>query len=461
MKKVFVTLLAMVMLLTSLAIGNAESYNFPQKIQDTLKNEQLSGYSISSYIDRAGNSPYFSFVLLQNDDGHNILYVFEENAGGWKLKCKTSAAIPQGIGRTYVCVEDEETMIIAQENDSQEYWIKSVTYKLGDDSNWYLTRYYDRSRKMNVDVKSNGLTYYGGLDYDESEGSVRGTVQTDMRYVNLTSIPSTLHEAKIKYTTAPSIPAGMLKAQKIKFSGGKSYAVYSGPGEEYMRGANGKAAVSTNDWIQVFGKENGWILIQYAISKDHMRFGWIPEQALPKGANVGSIQFTPVSAYTKTNISVTDDPLFSKSNLLSLPEGCWVTWLATMGDWAYIESSTGDVLRGFVPVSDLRTDMQFNLSNWPVGDTPVLDGILTYDPISYMVDMRIKRAINSPITEELVSFTIYDGILGNELCTIDAKENDGAIIGSFVAPAKTTTIKIVGKDTNGIIYSEWAVVIEW
>ena len=105
--------------------------------------------------------------------------------------------------------------------------------------------------------------------------------------------------------------------------------------------------------------------------------------------------------------------------------------------------------------------MQFNLSNWPVGDTPVLDGILTYDPISYMVDMRIKRAINSPITEELVSFTIYDGILGNELCTIDAKENDGAIIGSFVAPAKTTTIKIVGKDTNGIIYSEWAVVIEW
>ena len=461
MKKIFVSLLAAVMFLSLLAIGNAESYYITQKIQDTLKKDLLDGYSISSYIERAGNSPYFSFVLLQNDDGHNILYVFGEDAEGWKLKCKTSAAIPQGMGRTYVRVEDEETIIIAQENDSQEYWIKSVTYKLGDHSNWYLTRYYDRSRKMNVDVKPNGLTYYGGLDYDEREGSVSGTVQTDMRYASLSNIPSTLQEAKNKYTTTPSIPAGTLTAQKIKFSGGKSYAVYSGPDEEYMRGANGKAAVSTNDWIQVFGKENGWILIQYAISKDHMRFGWISENALPKGASVENIQFTPVTAYTKTNTSITDDPLFSKSNLITLPEGCWVTWLATMGDWAYIESSTGDVLRGFVPVSNLRTYMQFNLNNWPVGDTPVLDGIITYDPISYMVNMRIKRSINSPITEELVSFTMYDGISGKELYTIDTKENDGSIIGSFVAPAMTTSIKIVGKDTNGIIYSEWAVIIEW
>jgi hypothetical protein len=42
-----------------------------------------------------------------------------------------------------------------------------------------------------------------------------------------------------------------------------------GTGEEYGE-QEGKASVSTNDWIQGFWTENGWIMIQYAISRDHM-----------------------------------------------------------------------------------------------------------------------------------------------------------------------------------------------
>ena len=154
-----------------------------------------------------------------------------------------------------------------------------------------------------------------------------------------------------KLTKAPTLPDGSdLKATEIKFTGGKKYEVYSAPDKNSIRGGNGKAKVSTNGWIQVFGKENGWILIQYSIDSEHYRFGYISEKALPKKAAVEDLQFSPVSAVIDHPVSVTDDPLFSQSTLTTFTGGETVSWLATMGNWAYIE---GTDFRGFIPADAL------------------------------------------------------------------------------------------------------------
>ena len=164
---------------------------------------------------------------------------------------------------------------------------------------------------------------------------------------------------------APEIPSGGLQAQSIRFTGGRKYEVYQGPGEGYGRSGNGKASVSTNDWIQVFGREDGWIMIQYDISSDHMRIGWIRESALPSGAQVADMRYSPADAYTTRSVGVTDDPMYSNDAVLTLPRGTWVVRLAIMGDWAYIESSTGDLIRGFVPADALTTDVVFHLEEHP------------------------------------------------------------------------------------------------
>lgn len=49
-----------------------------------------------------------------------------------------------------------------------------------------------------------------------------------------------------------------------------TYPVYSGPGKKYYREANGKAQVSANDWVQVFGREGKWALIQYRVKDNHL-----------------------------------------------------------------------------------------------------------------------------------------------------------------------------------------------
>ena len=198
---------------------------------------------------------------------------------------------------------------------------------------------------------------------DGGSKSTRTTVEgvtppTSFAEFSLDNIPMTPEKARAQLSLPPDIPqtAGeysLPQPQSIKFTSNKKYAVYSGPGENYFRGGNGKAAVSTNDWIQVFGRENGWIMIQYDITSDHMRIGWIQESALPKNANVSTVQFSQAKVRTKVSCNMTDDPLFSAAAIAAIPANTEVTRLATMGTWTYVEWTDAKPMRGFVQSSSL------------------------------------------------------------------------------------------------------------
>lgn len=358
MKKLWAAVLLAAVLLVCAASALADGYkvddqvSIPDKIQELLKKEKLSGYTATSCVETSG----FAFVLMQESKGKSLLYVYKQKNKGWAFQFKTEKAIPQGKGRIRVVDQGLSEIAIAEENDSGEYWVKNAYYLLEKDGTWHLRHYYNHSRDMRVDIADNRIGYYRGLDLDEFQGSVYGTIPSDMRYVNLSTIPATLKEARNKYTLAPSLPGGTLSAEVIKFTGGKRYAVYSGPGEDYLRSAGGKAAVSTNDWIQVFGRDYDWIMIQYAIDASHYRIGYISAKALPKKAEVQPLHFTGTDAWTVRETTVTDDPLFSQAVLVSLPEGTRVKRLATLGEWDYIEwfkTDGSQMARGFVPSEDL------------------------------------------------------------------------------------------------------------
>ena len=72
-----------------------------------------------------------------------------------------------------------------------------------------------------------------------------------------------------------------LQAVKGRFTQNKKYNVFQGPGAEYGRSGGGKGAVSTNGPIYCYGTWNRYLLIEYEISKDKHRFGWIPLVYLP------------------------------------------------------------------------------------------------------------------------------------------------------------------------------------
>ena len=90
---------------------------------------------------------------------------------------------------------------------------------------------------------------------------------------------SELALAKQKQQTLFTMPA--LTGFTGHFLKGKTFEVYRGPGKNYDRSANGKATVSTNDTILVYGIRGDWMFISYALSSGRTRYGWISTSGFP------------------------------------------------------------------------------------------------------------------------------------------------------------------------------------
>ena len=333
--------------------------NIPQGVTDYLDGSRWSGWEITGWVNPDGNlsSSACAFAVVKRGR-ENVLVAFGWKDGKWIYKWYNPTALPQVSAPILLLCDDWQindgfsghrfSSYYIFNNETMEARCKWVQQK---DSSWRLIHMSCYNPLMFYDTSvENALRLYnvGWVKGQETDVWVYGTYQTNLRYFSFSAFPRTVKEAREKLSNPPTIPSGTLSAQKVSFSGGKKYEVYQGPGEEYGRAGNGKASVSTNDWIQVFGRENGWIMIQYDISSDHMRIGWIPEAALPSSAKVLDLQYTPVTVRTIEQVNLTDDPLASQSSVAVLPADSTVTWLASMGEWAYVECTGARLLRGFV-----------------------------------------------------------------------------------------------------------------
>lgn len=146
---------------------------------------------------------------------------------------------------------------------------------------------------------------------------------------------------------------GMLVFTESGFPRCLKFDVYSGPGRGYLRGANGKASVSTNDVVYIAGTDGGWALVLYETNGGSMRAGYANAQEsieLP----YASLRFSRASATVSSACQLTDDPVLASTQLGSLAPGARVTYLAAysrLDDWAYVEAQvSGGVARGFVPM---------------------------------------------------------------------------------------------------------------
>lgn len=142
----------------------------------------------------------------------------------------------------------------------------------------------------------------------------------------------------------PEIPWGDLAVADAALPSGKTMPVYTGPGKDYLRAAEGNAAVSTADWAQVFVSEGGWTLVHYEVEERCYRFGWV------EGAFGLEATFHRAKATLCRPAELTDDPLGQRAPVASLAADTPVTWLGMLGDaWVYVETAVeGAPVRGFV-----------------------------------------------------------------------------------------------------------------
>ncbi|MBR0217854.1 MAG: hypothetical protein IJQ33_01420 [Clostridia bacterium] len=347
--------------------ANIQVANMPDEVKKFFASSQFDGWTVGAasacVIESSAGSHYFA---VAQKNGNNVLYGFEKKSGQYDYWLKTGSCLPQGKGSFVVryasgylyLISDgpldlgDSLDILFTEADNEEQGHTELFFQASKNGQFLLKLLcYDYCWSEAV-FTDDSITYY---HEGEFLGTVYGTVERNLRYFSLSAFPHTVKEARNKLTQAPFIPSGELTAQKIKFTGGQKFPVYSGPGAEYERAANGKASVSTNDWIQVFGSENGYILIQYALDASQMRFGYIDQSSLPKSASVSPLRFAWTDAEIISSTYLTDDPLNSQTRTRTLNAGQQVKWLATMGNWVYVElTGSGQPIRGFVPSGAIR-----------------------------------------------------------------------------------------------------------
>ena len=193
-----------------------------------------------------------------------------------------------------------------------------------------------------------------------------------------------------------------------------------------------------------------------------MRFGWIPEKALPKSASVDELSFIPETVTLLDAAVLTDDPLFSHTMLLTLPKGATVYHLSDMGDWAYIESCSGDCVRGFVNRDLIRTGRVYELENYPSNNsTQVMNGTLVVKSSDIEADF-------SPIIYDgyqsvsVQGYCLYDTFTGNLLFKLTNINPNGNYTGSGMLPSDVTSIQIVPILPNGKeAGKDLTVTVEW
>lgn len=366
------------MLICALCVSSALAYskeavgaeNTPQEIRDYLDGSRWSEWEITgwvhagSYSNMGKDAGPSAFVAVKQGKANDLLAFYFED-GHYSYAWHNAAALPQVeapielgmVGdaggkprfQSYYVVGDEIM-------ESCCLWVQE---EQGAWNLYAMAVYFDPAL-MFIDTSRAGMIHMdniGWTDHDV-EANVYGEYQRNLRYFSYAAFPRTIEDAREKLSNPPEIPTSYftdLSAEKVKFTGGKKYAVYTGPGEDYARSGNGKGSVSTNDWIQVFGQEEDWIMIQYDISSERYRIGYIKAAALPKKASVKELDWgNACDAYMTTSADVTDDPLGSQTVIAHLDSDDRLVWLGTMGEWAYVEfGQDGEKMRGFVETEQI------------------------------------------------------------------------------------------------------------
>ena len=383
MKRVVLWVCTLLMtLMASVCVAGTYSPYFatepPREVREHVAS-RWPDYEFEDYCEVRGTSKGdYGFALLHKQS-ERILVGYHRVNGEMKYWLKNAGAVPQGKEEAWFDVgtagwidetdwignftgrqvyDDGLCFSVTQLDESGESYEKMVVYRW--ENGMFRLSSYHKTEGGGIRVSDDKLDF---IDWSNVvyRGAVQGAVQRDIRYVSFNALPTWIDDAKAKLTVAPNLKDGAFTAQKVKFTGGQKYPVYTGPGADYVRSGQGTGLVSTIGWIEVYGQKDGYILIQYSIDSSHYRFGWIDRNALPEGTSVPAMDFAGISADTLSEITqdtfLTDDPLFSQNKLCSLKAGQTVSWLAVLNDdWAYVlVNVNGKMMCGFV-----RTDCIVN-----------------------------------------------------------------------------------------------------
>ena len=335
MKRVFVMMMIVIALLPAAMAKGAPMTE--EEILLQIRTDSGREWMMERYLEEDGGVT-LSLSWENDEDGYEVLSLVY-SLKGEEFVLQSFSAVGLRFVRGFASEEE-----IAQ--CSQGY------IDLYDDGSGML-RAYAYLQKKDADDGDGYLYYMGSGD----PGKMHAFTLRDFDPEAVLSLAADVIRERNEPIFIPtgSSPYALAQPQQASFKKTIKYPVYTGPGTQYVRQANGKASVSTVDWIQVFGKETvnkqEWLLIQYHVDEDNNRFGWICASQEEAGVIVPEFSWANKAGVVE-GTWMTNDPLRNVSELEHIgaqKRPC--TLLALLGDlWAYVETTDdrGTPVRAFV-----------------------------------------------------------------------------------------------------------------
>ena len=273
MKRVVLWVCALMMtLMASVCVAGTYSPYFatepPREVREHVAS-RWPDYEFEDYCEVRGTPKGdYGFALVHRKN-ERILVGYHKADGEMKYWLKNAGAVPQGKEEAWFDVgtagwidetdwignftgrqvyDDGLCFSVTQLDASGESYEKMVMYRW--ENGMFRLNSYHKSEGGSIRVSDDKLDF---IDWSNVvyRGAVQGAVQRDIRYVSFNTLPTWIDDAKEKLTVAPNLRSGDFTSQKVKFTGGQKFPVYTGPGTNYARSGNGKGLVSTNGWIEV------------------------------------------------------------------------------------------------------------------------------------------------------------------------------------------------------------------
>lgn len=350
----------------------------PQAIQKMNQANHGPFDTLEGYLEITGAPDGEHAFLLIVDDEIRMLRAFRYADGAWEQWLNSSAVVPQGKekatlytrgkGAEYQYNWDWNTTYVSDGlhigicTSNGEMTMEGVSFVWQKDG-FHLHGYQFEPGNY-VDVVNGEMVFWNISNGDER--FVKATIATDIREIAFYALPAKPENVAQNADQAPVVSevkylnrAFKLSPQEAVFKKNQRCNVYMGPGKSYGRAGNGKALVSTNDWIQVFAKYDGWLLIQYSINDTRYRIGWIEDDAVVSKEDIPRLPMQIYDVGTLlTDAELTDDPLGSKTKVRSVKKGTKVDIMAQLDDaWLYVQyMQEGKTYYGFLPVSVMMFD---------------------------------------------------------------------------------------------------------
>lgn len=343
----------LLLLLLVCGTAMAEENDFPAEIKQYFENEKI--LEIESY-----SSSEQLFAAIARDQNHErVLYAFQQINGKWVCFAKTKNAIPKMELKAIVSVSDT----YQDRSDKGVQNVPNISIRFlepnEDHSELWMNFLLDGDRYILRDVSAycDGVfaRYENGAIFicdDDGFYSNIGYIQYT-ESVNITTFDYDKYISCVKkwddkyYELTKDVYFDENHPLLYYWPSDQTISVYSAPTGNAFIEANGKAKVSTNDWILIYGSDDKYYFIQYAINESAMRFGYIPRQSLAYSEPL-EIMWSNIKATVKSKTNLINDPLGSKTKIKSIAAGTEVEVLSFLNGWAYVEYRSASIVRGFL-----------------------------------------------------------------------------------------------------------------